>query len=313
MKKRVGLIGLGLMGAPMGHNWLRNGFELTVLPHVNRNPAEDLRARGAHIAESLQELAARSDVIILMVPTSREVEALLLGPKSLEKHLGPQHLAVDMSTSDPQSTVKIHKIYRKRNLRFFDAPVTGGVKGAENGTLTLFVGGPDSWFQETLEVFQAVSSRQSHFGKAGQGHVAKIINNFLCVGNLAVFSEALPLAIKWGLDPKLIYETLLSGTASSEMLKFYGPQILQGDFAPRFRMSHAEKDLRLVKNLGNPLSVKLPVLNGLLAFFQLAKRQGLFHENISALIKVFEKGLKVKFRSNSKEMSNNQPMDQISK
>jgi 3-hydroxyisobutyrate dehydrogenase-like beta-hydroxyacid dehydrogenase len=162
--------------------------------------------------------------------------------------------------------------------------VTGGVGGAAQGTLTLFVGGPEAWFEECREVLSAVSKLQTHFGPAGQGHVAKLINNMICIGNLAVFSEALPLAMAAGLELESIFKTLLSGTASSEMLKFYGPQIIARDFAPRFKLGHAAKDVDLAVELSKNLGVDLPVLEGVKNLFDDARAAGLSDQNLSAVI-----------------------------
>jgi 3-hydroxyisobutyrate dehydrogenase-like beta-hydroxyacid dehydrogenase len=295
--KRVGLIGLGLMGTPMARNWLKKGFELCVLPHKNKMRATELAGFGAHVASNLSELVSQSDVIVLMVPSSLEVEELTIGSQGLIHHLQSQHVVIDMSTSAPESTRGIYKQFDQKALRFFDAPVTGGVRGAEEGTLTLFIGGPKAWFEETREVLEAVSRTQSHFGEIGNGHVAKIINNYICIGNLAVFAEALPLATRFGLQPKQLFETLLSGTASSEMLKSYGPQIMSGDFKARFKLSHAYKDMNLAKDLAENIGVTLPVLKGVLEDFEKALAKNLSEENLSALMKPLEEEMSGFFRS----------------
>lgn len=295
--KKIGLVGIGLMGAPMARNWLAKGHSVCILPHKNKGRAIELQRSGAQVASDLKDLAQRADVIILMLPTSREVEKICLGAKGLQSYLNSSQIVIDMSTSDPQSTRKIHKAFQKKALRFFDAPVTGGVTGAENGSLTLFIGGPKEWFEEVRDTLCGVSHSQKHFGEIGNGHMAKIINNFICIGNLCVLSEALPLARKWSLDPTAIYETLLSGTASSEMLKFYGPQILQNDFRPRFKLAHALKDVALVKTNLKNLASNFPVLKGILQVFKKADSQGLGEENVSAIIKPLEDKLKAPFRA----------------
>ena len=295
VKNRIGLIGSGLMGKPMGMNWLKKGYQLTVLPHKNLVNITELQKAGATVAQSPMELASFTDLIILMLPTSREVEAAI---ESLIKFLTPKHIVIDMSTSEPQSTREIFEKFKAKNLKFFDAPVTGGVKGAVEGSLTLFVGGPRELFLESKDVLNAVSKIQTHFGEAGQGHVAKIINNFVCIGNLAVFSEALPLAMRMGLNPRDIFQTLTSGTAASRMLDLYGVQILNGDFAPRFKLSHAYKDLKLAEDLLKDIKAKLPVLEGVVEDFKKAMDQNLGDENVSAVIKTIEDQMSARFRSN---------------
>ena len=291
---KVGLIGLGLMGEPMGFNWIKKGFGLSILPHRRTEAAAALEKSGAQMASSVEDLCKKSDVIILMVPTSREVESLT---HEIEKFITPQQFVIDMSTSEPASTLALHKSFKENGLRFFDAPVTGGVKGATEGTLTLFIGGPEEWVKACMPVLGAVSQKQIHFGDAGQGHVAKIINNFVCIGNMAVLAEALPMASKLGLDPNKIFDALSDGMAASRQLNFYGPQILQGDFAPRFRLSHALKDMKMAKEITKQLKVTLPVLEGIISDFDKATILDLLEKNVSALIQPIEKAMGTEFRS----------------
>jgi 3-hydroxyisobutyrate dehydrogenase-like beta-hydroxyacid dehydrogenase len=149
-----------------------------------------------------------------------------------------------------------------------------------------------------------VSEKRFYFGPLGQGHVAKIINNFICIGNLAVFSEALVLGAASGLDPQTLYDTLLTGTAQSRMLEIYGKQILKNDFQPRFKLALAHKDIGLARDLNRSIKGKvikngvrsLPVLNGIQMLFAIAQKGKLSSENISALIKPIENAYKAKFR-----------------
>jgi 3-hydroxyisobutyrate dehydrogenase-like beta-hydroxyacid dehydrogenase len=301
MNQKIGLIGTGLMGAPMAKNWLNKSFSVTILPNNPPSPPtlkniEELKNRGAEVVNSLKELVEKSDVIILMLPTSKEVENIALGDNGLIHLLNEKQLCIDMTTSDPKSTERISSEFLKKNLRFFDSPVTGGVKGAEAGTLTLFIGGPEKWFMESEDLLKAVSSVRTHFGKIGKGHVAKIINNFICIGNLTVFSEALPFSTKLGIDPDKMFQTLLSGTASSEMLKIYVPNMIKGDFSPKFKLAHAFKDLKLAASLAKDINAHFPVLDGILEDFENASTQGLLNENLSSVVKPIEEKLGASFR-----------------
>ena len=307
-KKRIGLIGLGLMGEPMGTNWLNKGFSLAILPHRNMRPVKTLSKLGAQVCGGLEELVTHSDVIVLMLPSSKEVEAVCLGlttspqksrTKALMDLVTPQHIILDMTTSDPASTRRIGFELGKRSLRFADAPVTGGVKGAAAGKLTLFMGGAKDVLDELDEVLSAVSTTKSHFGALGLGHVAKAINNLICIGNLAVFAEALPLGKAMGLEPKMLYDTLLAGTARSDMLEIYGPQILKGDFDARFKLEHAYKDLIIVLRMAEFAGTELPLLQGMLSHFANAEKAGLFGQNVSAIIRPIEASLGIEFRENA--------------
>jgi len=293
-KMRVGLIGTGLMGEPMAENWLKKGFSLSVLPHKNPEPAKKLEKLGAKVCENVDDLLAHSDVVVLMLPTSREVESFCLG--GFLKLASPQHVIIDMSTSDPASTRRIGHELKKKGIDFIDAPVTGGVKGAQEGSLVLFVGGEKTVFEKVKPVLEAVSQKQTYFGALGLGHVAKAINNFICIGNLAVLCESLPLGKALGLDPNLLIESLLAGMAASEMMKVYVPQIMKGDFNPRFKLEHAYKDLVIALRMAEFVGVELPVLEAMLYHFKEAEEAGLKGLNLSAIIKPLEKAMGVEFR-----------------
>lgn len=285
----IGLIGAGLMGKPMGMNWLNKGFPVHALVH--KKPIQELITAGAVECRSLRDICENSKYLILMLPSSREVEETCA---VLQRHLAPEQMIIDMSTSDPQSTRQIHERMSKAKLRFMDSPVTGGVWGAQAGELSLFVGGPQEWLTEILPVLKAISKTQTHFGPAGSGHLAKLINNYVCIANMAVLAEALPLASASGLDPQKIFDVLTQGTANSKMLEAYGPQIMRGDFEPRFRISHALKDILLAEKLADGL----PVLSGVISLFKKYQELGLPEKNVSALVLAVEKLLNVEFRKN---------------
>lgn len=298
VEKTIGLLGLGLMGEPMAQNWIKKGFKLNILPHRNKAPAERLSKLGAHVCSSQRELIEKSDVIVLMLPSSKEVEEVCLTSSESVLNLAkPHQITIDMTTSDPASTRRVGHELKKNSLRFMDAPVTGGVKGAADGTLTLFIGGEIKDYSEVKEVLAAVSKTQTHFGALGLGHVAKAINNYICIGNLAVLCEALPLGRAMGLDAKLLIETLLSGTAASEMMKVYVPQIMSGDFNPRFKLEHAYKDLVIALRMAEFAQAELPILEAMLLHFANAEKAGFTGQNLSAIIKPIEKELGVEFRS----------------
>ncbi|MCC6277137.1 MAG: NAD(P)-dependent oxidoreductase [Oligoflexia bacterium] len=297
--KNIGLIGIGLMGEPMAMRWLEAGFKVAILPHKNLESATRLKAKGARIASSVNDIASNADAIVLMVPSSLQVEELTLGDQGLIHYVSQSCFVIDMSTSHPTSTQKIHDEFAQAGKKFFDAPVTGGVKGATEGTLTLFVGGPVEWMQSTLSVLKVVSQRQSHFGKVGLGHVAKLINNWICIGNLAVFSEALPWAVKLGLEPTQLFQTLMTGTAQSQMLSVYGPQILKNDFAPRFKLQHALKDIKLCNELTHGDSKSTMILQSIQKVMEKSVSQGQGDENLSALIRTIEDMINAQFREHS--------------
>lgn len=304
--KKIGLIGAGLMGHPMAKRWLSSGFNLTVFEKKNRKSSFETKGRikeliksGAGFTTDFKILCDSIDCLILILPSSKEIESILLNPENLRILKSSKvRLVIDMSTSAPTSTVKIGKKIQSKQLDFIDAPVTGGVTGAENGTLTLFLGGKKSAIKKAESFLRPVSEKRFYFGPLGQGHAAKIINNFICIGNLAVFSEALVLGAASGLDPQTLYDTLLTGTAQSRMLEIYGKQILKNDFQPRFKLALAHKDIGLARDLNRSIKGEvLTVLGAIEKQFVKAEASGLGAENLSALIKPIERSFNKRFRS----------------
>ncbi len=295
---KIGIVGIGLMGHPMALRWLKDGYEVQIYVSKShqRSPSRatqkriaDLKSKGALIQRNLEVFCSQTDVIILMLPSSKEVEPLCQEISKLKMIRSRHLILIDMSTSDPNSTRRMGELFKKGPIKFFDAPVTGGVKGAENGTLTLFVGGDVRVYKKVKNILSSVSCHQEHFGKLGQGHVAKIINNTICIGNLAVLAEALALAKAQNLSSPKLFKTLLRGTAQSRMLEIYGPEIINKEFKPKFKLNLAHKDMRLAKGLSTSTK-ELSVITGVLRAFEEAEAQGLGELNLSALcLPIFKK------------------------
>ncbi len=235
------------MGGPMSANLARAGYPIK---GWNRTPDRPgVRAAleaGVEIVSSIQETVATADVIFSCVGDVPDVEEVLCGPGGVAEWARPGTLVVDMSTIGPNAAQAIAQTLSTKSLRFLDAPVSGGDIGAQNGTLTIMVGGSEADFNECLPFFEVMGKSIHLCGPVGSGQAVKLCNQVLCSANLIGLCEAIKLAQKQKIDPNLIVEVCRGGAAGSWALSNLGPKINQSDFAPGFAIKHILKDLRLV-------------------------------------------------------------------
>lgn len=295
MTERIGLVGLGIMGKPMGKNVLKAGFPLTVWNRTISR-AEELKALGARVASSPKEVAEHSDIIITMVSDSPDVQQVVLGDDGVIHGARAGSVLVDMSTISPQVTREIANALQEKQVAMLDAPVSGGEKGAVEGTLSIMVGGDAAVVERVRPVFEALGKRIVHVGVNGMGQVCKLANQIAVVLNNLSMSEALVFAAKSGADVSKVLEAIQAGAAGSWALNNYAPKILRRDFSPGFLVSLQQKDLRLVMEASREMNLALP---GTALTYELQKSlqaHGLEREGNFALIKVLEQmtGVEVK-------------------
>ncbi len=279
----IGFIGPGLMGMPMARSLLRKGFRVTVVCHRDLNAPAALAALGAGIVASPVELDGRVEVVILMLPTSREVEEVVLGAGGLAGVLRPGQTIVDMGTSDPASTRRIAAALATQGVAFIDAPVTGGVGGAEAGTLTIMAGGPAEVVERIRPVLAAMGSVVVHVGEAGAGHVVKLLNNMISISTTALIAEALTLAERSGITPSTVFEVLEHGSANSATLRGVAARLREGRFAPGFKLALARKDLRLAEALAEAVGARLEVTTAARAAYDRACDAGMGDLDVAAI------------------------------
>lgn len=292
---RVGFIGLGLMGKPMARNILRKGFDLTV-HNRGRGKVEELVGEGAHAANSPSELAARCDIVVSCLPGPKDVETVYLGPSGVLEGAKAGSVLIDMSTIDPGTHQCIAAGAAERGIAYLDAPVTGGTTGAENGTLTIMVGGEAATLERARPVLMAMGERIYHMGPVGAGAVAKLVNNMIAAVNVAAFVEGMVLGTKAGLDPELLTEVVSNGSAMSRQFVAAMPAILERNFDPGFTTALMRKDVNLAVDLGRGLGVRLLAGNLAAQLLQEAQSAGLTDRNFYAMINVLERnaGVEVK-------------------
>lgn len=260
MKKNIGFIGLGIMGKPMAENLLKAGYPLTVYNRTMEK-AKELEKSGANIASSPAELAKEASIIITIVSDTQAVEEVIVGHNGVLRNCKPETVIIDMSTISPTTTRCLHVVLKNKRIHLLDAPVTGGKKGAIEGTLTIMVGGDRDIFEENKEIFQAMGKKIFYVGESGMGQYMKLVNNLIACINLQGIIEGLILGKKAGLDPWLMLEVLTEGSAKSVILEGKGRDILKRDFSPRFYLKLAAKDLRLAKEAADELGLPAPLTN----------------------------------------------------
>jgi 3-hydroxyisobutyrate dehydrogenase len=284
---KVGFIGLGIMGLPMATNILKAGYPLTV---YNRtiSKAESLRRLGAYVASSPKEVAQRSDVVISMVTDVPDVEEVLFGDNGVVEGGSRGLIFIDMSTNSPEAAKSFAKRLLDYGIEFMDAPVTGGDKGAREGTLTIMAGGRLETFQKVKPIFEAMGKTIVYCGEVGSGQMVKLCNQVVVGLNMLAVTEALVLARKAGIDENILFTVLSTGAANSFTVQYYLPKILRGDFEPGFKASHLKKDLKYVIDTANRLNIPLPGVSILLQLYNSLVSQGLGEKGTQALIKVYE-------------------------
>jgi len=296
MAERIGFLGPGLMGKGIVKNLLKKGYPVMVYAHREGLKLDDLAQAGATITTSLPDLGGKNTVVCLCVPSSKEVEATVLGEGGLLGGMQAGSTIIDFSTSYPASTRMLYEKLKARRVAFLDAPMTGTPVHANAGELNLMIGGDRPVYDQCLPIFQAVAKHIFYVGPTSHGNVVKLINNFLGQVSNAAVAEALPLAMKAGVDVKALYDVVKVSGGNSRVFEGTVPMICKREFPVTFELRLAHKDMNYVSTLGRELNVPLPMVNSLLNVLDMAKATGLGRENTNALVKMYEQILNVEVR-----------------
>ena len=286
--EKIGFIGLGVMGNPMAKNLLAAGYSLTVLD-ITRSKMEELVSLGAAAAGSPREVAESSDVVIIMVGDSPDVEAVVLGPSGLIEGSRPGLVVIDMSSISPIATRRIAEALAEKDVKMLDAPVSGGDIGARQATLSIMVGGPEELYEECLPIFKALGKRITYMGEIGSGQATKLCNQVICGLHIQAVCEGLMLGARLGLDLDRLLQVVTAGYANSRILSHLGPKMVERDFRPGFKMRHQLKDLKNALNTAAALNVPLPCTALVQQLFRGVEADGLGEEGTQASILVMEK------------------------
>ena len=294
---KIGFIGLGIMGKPMSKNLIKAGHELTVFD-ILEPAVKELEAMGARIAHSSRDVAAKSDLIITMLPDSPDVEKAAFGAEGVFEGIRAGSTYIDMSTISPVTSKKVAEVGKAKGVRVLDAPVSGGEKGAIDATLTIMVGGAKQVFDDCLPIFQVMGKNIVYCGEAGSGQVVKACNQILVAGVLETASEALVLGAKAGVDPEVVLKVIAGGYAM-RVLDVRGPLVLKRDFKPGFKTRLHYKDLGIALAAGSEYGVPLPITGLIHEMMGSLKVLGRGETDHSAIITLLEDLAKVEVKKPS--------------
>jgi 2-hydroxy-3-oxopropionate reductase len=286
--ERIGFVGLGIMGEPMARNLMGAGHELVLYNRTQRKAEELVAEGGAEVAYSPAEVARKSDITITMLPGPPEVEEVVTGEAGLLKNAREGSLVVDMSTSSPVLARKLARLARERGVGVLDAPVSGGVVGAIEGTLSIMVGGEEADFVRTKPLFEAMGKTVTHVGPTGAGQVTKAANQVVVALTIEAVSEALVLGSAGGVSPEKILDVLSGGLAGNKVMEVKREKFLSHTFEPGFRSELHHKDLGIALAAGREYGVVLPVTAIVDQMLLSMRKKGWGGEDHSALLRVIE-------------------------
>jgi 2-hydroxy-3-oxopropionate reductase len=252
----IGFIGLGIMGKPMARNLLNAGYSLVVL-NRSRGPVDELVALGAAAGATPQDVAARSDIVITMLPDSPDVESVVLGEDGVVHGIREGALWIDMSTIAPATTKRVAEALAAKGAESVDAPVSGGEKGAIDAALSIMAGGSEAAFARAKPIFDVLGKNVVHVGELGAGQVTKACNQIVVGVTIEAVAEALALAEASGVDPVKVRAALLGGFAQSKILEVHGQRMIDRTFNPGFKSKLHRKDMNIAADAGDERSLDL--------------------------------------------------------
>ena len=288
IRERIGFIGLGIMGQPMARNLLEAGYPLTVF-NRSRAPMDVLAGEGAAVATSPREVAARSDVVITVLPDGPDVAAVTLGADGVLAGARAGLLLIDMSTIAPATTRHLAEEARRAGVAMLDAPVSGGDRGAIAGTLSIMAGGDEAGFARARAIFAAMGQTITYCGPSGSGQIVKACNQIVVALTIQAVAEALVLGERAGVDADVILRVLGGGLAQSRVLELRGVTMAQRRFEPGFKSRLHRKDLDIALRTAREQGVALPATALVEQFFTALLAHGGGELDHSALLTVVER------------------------
>ena len=285
--RKVGFIGVGIMGKSMVRNLMKAGFELHIYAR-NRAKVEDVIGEGALFHDSIAACVKGCETVITIVGFPQDVEEVYFDEGGILESADAGAYLIDMTTTSPQISVKISKEGEEKGFHVLDAPVTGGDTGAKAGTLSILVGGKEEDFEACMPLFEAMGTNINYQGEAGCGQHAKLANQIMIAGTLTGVCEALSYAKAKGLDMPTLLKSVSTGAAGGKQLDTFGPKILEEDYAPGFFMKHFIKDMKLALVEANISGLSLEMLSLVLANYEELEAEGLGDLGTQALMKYYE-------------------------
>ena len=285
--KKIGFIGIGVMGGPMALNLMRAGYELTVYSRTKAK-CEAVLAAGARWADSPAACAAGQDAALTMVGYPRDVEQVYFGADGILEAVQQGILLIDLTTTSPELAKRIFAAAKERGADALDAPVSGGDTGAKAGTLAIMVGGEEPAFERAKPILEAMGKNVVYEGPAGSGQHTKMANQIAIAGAVSGVCEAIAYGRAQGLDLERMLATIGSGAAGSWQMTGNGPKMVSGDFAPGFYIKHFIKDMAIASEEAKKTGLSLEMLDGVLGMYRALEERGLGDLGTQALIRYYE-------------------------
>ncbi len=287
MIKKIGFIGLGIMGKPMAGNLIVAGYQL-VVHDINREAVKELVAKGAEEALSPKEASESADAIVTILPDDDTVEQVAAGKEGVLEGMSEGAILVDMSTISPTTAKRIAKKLEANGMEMLDAPVSGGEVGAIEGSLSIMVGGKQEIFDRVLPVLQKMGKNINYVGDHGAGQVAKASNQIIVALTIEAVAEALIFAKKSGVDPVKVRDALLGGFAHSRVLEVHGQRMLERNFEPGGKVRLHKKDTGIAMSIAKELGMYLPGTSLVSQLWNAVAAQGGLDWDHSSMVKVLE-------------------------
>ena len=285
---KVGYIGLGLMGKPMAINILNAGFEIMV-HNRSRGKVDELVRLGAKEGHSPKEVAEFADIVFTNLPDSPDVELVVLGKEGIIEGAHTGMIYIDNSTIKPATARLISEVLLEKGVMCLDAPVSGGDIGAQNGTLTIMVGGDEKALQKAMPVLEVIGKNITHVGESGAGQVTKACNQIMVAAQMTAMAELLIFAKKAGVDPKKVVQAIKAGAAQCWSLDVKPPRLFDGNREPGFKAYMQAKDLGIVMDTAREYGIPLPAAAINTQLFDAMLAMGMQELDNSAVIGVIEK------------------------
>jgi 2-hydroxy-3-oxopropionate reductase len=286
--KKIGFIGLGIMGKPMAKNLLKAGYPVVCYDIVKAN-VDEVCAAGAKCGESNKDVAARSEIIITMLPNSPHVKEAVFGQNGIIEGASKGSILVDMSSIDPMVSKEVYAGLQEKGIEMLDAPVSGGEPKAIDGMLSIMAGGKEDVFNEVKDILLKMGASAVLVGDIGSGNVTKLANQIIVALNIAAVSEAMTLAVKTGVDPEKVYQAIRGGLAGSTVLDAKAPMMISRNFKPGFRINLHIKDLQNALNAGHNVNAYLPLTSHVMETMQALRADGKGDLDHSAIANYYEK------------------------
>ena len=255
---KIGLIGLGIMGKPMAKNMLKAGYTDLLVSDLNQAAVDEVVAAGAKAAGNA-EIGESCDVVLTMLPNSPQVKAVMLGEDGVAAHMKPGSTFIDMSSINPVASKEIAAVLAEKNIEMLDAPVSGGEPKAIDGTLSFMVGGKQEVFDKFKPLLETMGASVVRCGEVGAGNTTKLANQIIVACNIQALAEALTLAQKAGVDPKLVFEAIRGGLAGSTVMNAKAPMMIAGNDKPGFKIDLHIKDLNNALDCAHTVGCPLPM------------------------------------------------------